>query len=337
MKSKKLPILGEAVKRIWHLDELKPLQISVMGQTGVGKTSLVNALFGTDFKVSSIRPETLTPQPHTEKVGGCTLEFWDLPGLGEARNVDQHYTDTYREKLLNSHIVIWAIHADSHSFRFDRTALEELISSIPDSNVQVSIMNKIIFILTKVDLLIPSPWILRKAGSQGRFTPRPLTERLLIEKEHYFQEAFLAPFSHLLKARTYRSGNFSVKDEYFDYDEHTVYYKGWMSESRLEKLCQKYSDPEHQKLLKRLYKNYRVIPCSSHFRFNLDTLMGAIVDKLEAHAIASFEKLKPREEPLSVVHFSKAKHFGNMVVFDDLANKIYDLSEMDYSPNESGG
>src|SRR6266496_1359980 len=144
MKRDKLTMLGEAVKRLWRLEQQKPLQISVMGQTGVGKTSLVNALFGTGFKVSSTRPETLEPQSHTENVGGHQLEFWDLPGLGEARSADERYSDMYREKLLSSHIVIWAIHADSRSFRFDRTALEELINSIPNPDEQVRIMNKIV-------------------------------------------------------------------------------------------------------------------------------------------------------------------------------------------------
>ena len=326
-------VLAETFRRLWTLEELRPIRVSVMGQTGVGKTTLVNALFGTKFKESATCPETLEPQSYVENMGSYRLEFWDLPGLGEARAADERYSNIYRDKLLSSHVVVWAVHADSRSFRFDRTALEALIGSIPDHDEQVRVMSKIVFTLTKVDLLMPSPWILKKEGSCGRFTAHGETEKLLAEKERYFQDAFIAPFGHLLGAQVHRSGNFSVRDDYFDYDERTVYYKGWMTVLQLERLCKEY--PDHQDLLNRLYSNYRVIPCSSRFGFNLDSLMEVIIDKLELQAAPSFKNsLGKRKRSLSGVSFSKARGFGNMVVLD--GQNYYDLGKMDYSSDELG-
>ena len=281
-----------------------------MGQTGVGKTSLVNALFGSTFKVSSTRPETLEPQKWVEETkNGHKLEFWDLPGFGESHLSDGKYFEEYKAKMLESHIVIWAIHADSRSFKFDRKALDELIASVP-SVERTRIMNKIIFILTKVDLLSPSPWILTKLGSDGVFTVHGETEKLLIAKESYFQEAFIAPFAHLLKAQTHRRRNFNIRDDHLDYDEHTVYYRGWMSGEKLARLLELH--PEHKEVFHGLYHNYRVIPCSSRFRFNLDPLMEAIVNKLEPHTIASLENVLKPERSLNTCPFETAKSFWSM-------------------------
>ena len=225
--------------------------------------------------------------------------------------------------------MIWAIHADSRSVTFDRKALEDLVYSAPNVDERRRLINKIVFILTKVDLLIPSPWVLTKIGSEGVFTVHKETEKLLAEKESYFQEAFIAPFGHLLKAQTYRSKNFNIKDDYLDYDQHTVYYRGSMSKIRLEELCKKY--PNYQDVFKRLYNNYRVIPCSSQFRFNLDPLMEAIVDKLESHVIGNLENFKPHGASLNKLPFDKVKHFGNIVILNDATKQVHDLSAMDYS------
>ncbi|SRR6266487_628824 len=226
MKNGILTMLAEKAKLLWRLEQERPLQVSVMGQTGVGKSSLVNALFGANFRVSSTRPETLASQMWKEERGGHTLEFWDLPGLGETSSHDERYIEEYTSKLLSSNIVLWAVHADSRSFSLDRTALEKLLTSLPPSQ-RGEVINKLIFVLTKADLLTPSPWVLTKRGCHGVFTTRQKTEELLAEKEQYFQEAFITPFAHLLKAQTFHSGDFNVEDDHIEYDGHVISYRGY--------------------------------------------------------------------------------------------------------------
>jgi uncharacterized protein len=329
MKNGIFAMLADKVKLLWRLEEVQPLQVSVMGQTGVGKSSVVNALFGANFKVSSTRPETLEPQKWDDEIDGHRLEFWDLPGLGETAVRDERYLEAYKSRLLSSHIVIWAIHADSRSLSFDRTALEKLLASFSDRDQKVEVMNKIIFVLTKVDLLTPSPWVLAKLGTQGVFTAHGKTEELLTEKELYFQEALVAHFGSLLKAQTFHGGNFTIKDEHLAYDEYSVTYTGWLSKSRFEELNKRY--PEHRDVFTRLYNAHRVIPCSSSFHFNLDLLMQVIVDKLATQAIASFEHVQPRKHSLKTLPFAKAKHLGNMIILDTARQKLYDLRTIDQS------
>jgi len=66
-------------------ERARPFIVCVMGQTGAGKTSLINALFGTNYETSAVWPTTKEVRLHIERVpGGGELHFYDVPDLGEA-------------------------------------------------------------------------------------------------------------------------------------------------------------------------------------------------------------------------------------------------------------
>ncbi len=107
----------------------KPLKVSIMGQTGVGKSSLLNALFNTKLKTDPIRPCTKEIEQLSVKGNsGHELLFYDLPGIGESEEADKQYLEQYSEKLKESDVVLWAIHADSRSVAFDVASLDKLLS-----------------------------------------------------------------------------------------------------------------------------------------------------------------------------------------------------------------
>jgi len=56
--------------------------------------------------------------------------------------------------------------------------------------------------------------------------------------------------------------------------------------------------------------------------------MQVIVDKLELRAIASLENFRPHEASLKQLPFEQAKHFGNMIIFDEEMQQIHDLSTL---------
>src|SRR5690349_13141358 len=97
----------------------KPLVVVVMGQTGVGKSSLINALFNTNLKTNDTQPETKIPEKHIEKTrNGHEIWFWDMPGIGESSSADSRYINEYRQKILEADVALWLCHADSRSVTF---------------------------------------------------------------------------------------------------------------------------------------------------------------------------------------------------------------------------
>src|SRR5437660_10525108 len=162
-----------SVEKWWNEETEKSLIISIMGQTGVGKSSLINALFGTDLHVDPVSPGTLKPEVRYVKgKSGHNVTLYDLPGIGESQKADEQYFDQYKQMLLESNVVIWATLADSRSFSFDRDALDKALNTI-NKELRVTLMSKIIFVLTKVDLLSTaesSPWIFYHDEHEGVFT-----------------------------------------------------------------------------------------------------------------------------------------------------------------------
>jgi GTP-binding protein EngB required for normal cell division len=317
--------LRKKATQLWRRDINKPLTVSVMGQTGVGKSSLINALFGTQFKTSAVQPCTKEIEEHIERdESGRELRFYDLPGIGEASADNEIYLKAYRQKLEESDVVLWAIHADNRSFTFDLNALRQILEGFsPEQQGQA--FSKITFILTKVDLLKVDPWILFVQDENGIFTPGPKTKELLAEKVDYCQAHFIRPYSNLLVSTTYREGESELTDPSFTFEEDYVHYHGLMTEAQLKALTQQY--PTHTKLLNRLFGNYQVIPCSSLFRFNLQQLMRVVIDKLGTSAIGRFSRfINPQE--MSQVPIAQAKTFGNIVAADTEGNTLYDLDNL---------
>ncbi len=87
-------------------------KVGVFGNSGVGKSSLCNSLFGKDIaKISDVEACTRKPQEILIGAdgdnGGITLV--DVPGIGEDPAHQKEYTALYKSLVPELDLVLWAI------------------------------------------------------------------------------------------------------------------------------------------------------------------------------------------------------------------------------------
>jgi uncharacterized protein len=306
----------------------KPLTVAIMGQTGNGKSSLLNALFGTRLQVGDVRPTTKIPEPVTVPgLTGHPLTFWDMPGIGESDSADRDYLAMYREKLVTSDVVLWAMHADSRSTLFDATALDTMLAGVPSGDRR-TLVSRITFVLTKADLITPPPWIYVRDGATGTFLPGKAVSDRLAEKSRYYQETLIKPRGALQSSETYLSDGFRIDDPLFHCDQYHIVYSGFVSALVRDDYARRY--PKFAPVFQRLSENHEVIPCSSMYRYNLTRLMIAIVNKLGESAIGRFQRLTDGSEITSTVPVERMRDCGNIIVWDKRrGTKTFDLAEIE--------
>ncbi len=326
-KSSQDSLILREVRKVMETEAEKPLTVSVMGKTGVGKTSLLNALFGTNLATDSVRPCTKDPEPIVVKGNSeHELVFYDCPGIGESEEADLKYLKSYAKLLIESDIVLWAIEANSRDVLFDVQTLRQLLNQFGQEQ-KSQLISKITFVLTKADTLFPPPWILGKINKEyGVFTPTPPIQEILEEKATYFQEVLIYPYRDLIVGQTYQEGNFQLEEHRISYDQHTIFYDGFLDQENLNRLMSKY--PNYRGVFERLYDNYKVIYCSSNLRFNLSQLMLVILNKLGFNAISRFTKFY-NNESLNQVPLVAAKGYCNLIVVDPVRKrKIFDMNDL---------
>ena len=103
-------------------------RIGILGKTGVGKSSLCNALFGKDVaKISDVEACTRDVQEIFIQSGNKKIKLIDVPGVGENKERDKEYLKLYSELLPELDVVIWLIKSDDRSYSNEQIFFENLI------------------------------------------------------------------------------------------------------------------------------------------------------------------------------------------------------------------
>ncbi|HEL4247510.1 GTPase family protein [Stenotrophomonas maltophilia] len=129
------------------------LKVGVFGQTGMGKSSLCNALFGAEISkvghgVSMTRQQT-EAQINLGNGGGITLV--DFPGLGEDEERDEEYKALYKKEMPKMDLILWMLAVNDRKNKDDILAHEELVRPIAKENAI-----PVIFVANKADAAQPS-------------------------------------------------------------------------------------------------------------------------------------------------------------------------------------
>ena len=160
--------MSEAERTKYVIDELEefanlnPPTIGVIGTSGVGKSSTLNAMFGTNFVVSgNIRGTTEINSKKVElmakrgpaKDKKITLRVVDAPGLGEDVRKDEEYLSMYSNALPECDVVIWVMTARNRAIALDQTYLKRLDRFWPKlSSVSIKVTWSIHLIGTKAPI-----------------------------------------------------------------------------------------------------------------------------------------------------------------------------------------
>jgi predicted GTPase len=149
----------EAKLRAAWADEIdrRPLSIGVVGVSGVGKSSTINAMFKVSLPISHTvactkefraipMSVTVTDGPGTGS--NTRLVVHDAPGLGEDTRRDPDYLAMYQKNLPECDIILWVMAARNRAIALDQQYLRQL----------ADFQDRIVFGISQVDLVEPRNW-----------------------------------------------------------------------------------------------------------------------------------------------------------------------------------
>lgn len=120
-------------------------KVGVFGVTGVGKSSLCNALFGQDAaKVSDVAACTREPQElFISNEHGTGIKLIDVPGISETKARNKEYFELYKKLMPELDLVLWVIKADDRAYAEAQEAYEQILKPHSERCPTVFIINQV--------------------------------------------------------------------------------------------------------------------------------------------------------------------------------------------------
>jgi predicted GTPase len=114
-------------EKLYEIRSYTP-KVGVFGKTGVGKSSLCNALFGQDIcEISDIKACTREPKEVLLSLGTGGLKLIDVPGVGESSERDKEYHELYQNLLPELDLMFWVFKGDDRAASSDETFFKNII------------------------------------------------------------------------------------------------------------------------------------------------------------------------------------------------------------------
>lgn len=320
----------QSVRDLISAEREKPLSAAIFGQTGCGKSSLTNAIFGTTFDVDDVKPCTKEPQAHqSQDSNGNAIIFWDLPGIGESEEADKDYIDLYAEYAATCDVVLWAFQADTRTMTLDASALNAIVHRLgPEKRGQF--LDQLSVVVTKADVISPGPWIFAKNGNQTMIASSKETEETLERKAIYFYEGLLGPHQAEIVHRTFVSSKprhltTLPPNFWLDESEKFLCHKGTLDSNMYTHLAGKY--PNALDEIDRLHEQSKAVCCSARYSFNLNAVKAKIAQKSRGKSMLRLSQSITSTD--STLPWSRLRELGLPVFFNqETGTTIFNVEDI---------
>lgn len=134
--------------------------LAIFGQTGAGKTSLSNVLFGLNWRTDDAVACTQTVSEHEGTIAPSfnqsKLFHWrllDTPGVGESEEADDVHFQQLYNSFHSANVILWVVQADTRAFRED----QESILRLTDNSQKIP-KTHFVMAINQVDKVHPENW-----------------------------------------------------------------------------------------------------------------------------------------------------------------------------------
>jgi predicted GTPase len=136
-------------------DNEPPPVVALIGESGVGKSSTLNALFNAGQETSHYKACTVKEcavEVSAQPVEGARgiLQVYDMPGLGESMATRERNLEAYERVLAKADVALWILDANFRAIESVQLALTGELRSINHA-----LVDRMVFALNKVDLVHP--------------------------------------------------------------------------------------------------------------------------------------------------------------------------------------